>query len=140
MLDSSNPLTADQNNMTEIFDSNRREWRVVTGGPTISDYGIISLSKLGVYIFGGVHILQGYPTHMSNIYRFNEGKSLKFTWISLLLVGAVCESDQSQSLLGLSTLNDGPFYGSRFKDLKFYCRSVVPSWPTYKVKSNDANR
>ena len=84
MLESSNPITADQNNMTEIFDSNRREWRVVTGGPTISDYGIISLSKLGVYIFGGVHILQGYSTHMPNIYRFNEGKSLKFTWISLL--------------------------------------------------------
>ena len=40
--------------------------------------------------------------------------SLKFTWISLFLVGAVCENDQSRSLLGLSTLNDGPFHGSRF--------------------------
>ena len=89
MLDLPNPLSADQNNMTEIFDSNKREWRVVTGGPMISDYGIISLSKLGVYIFGGVHIFDGNPTHMSSIYRFNEGKSLKFASISLPIHGPV---------------------------------------------------
>ena len=74
MLDLPNPLSADQNNMTEIFDSNKREWRVVTGGPMISDYGIISLSKLGVYIFGGINTF-----HLQDIHRFYEGKRLNFT-------------------------------------------------------------
>ena len=42
---------------------------MVSGGPMTSDYGILSFSKLGVYIFGGFQ-----PINMQDIYRFNEGK------------------------------------------------------------------
>ena len=61
-----------QNNITEIFDSKKKEWRVVPDGPMTSDYGILSFSKLGVYIFGGYH-----PINMQNIHRFNEGRNSK---------------------------------------------------------------
>ena len=62
------------NNVTEIFDSSKKKWKVVNGGPSISDYGILSFSKLGVYIFGGMNTF-----HLQDIHRFYEGERLNFT-------------------------------------------------------------
>ena len=49
-------------------------------GPMISDYGIFSSPKRGVYIFGGI---QGYDS-MQNIFRFFEGMLQRFFSLKFL--------------------------------------------------------
>ena len=83
-----------QNNITEIFDSSRKKWKVVSGGPSLSDYGILSFSKLGVYIFGGFNTF-----HVQDIHRFYEGKNVEFHLDGFQSSGnrAICESEPSRS-------------------------------------------